>query len=87
MQSEVIVVKKFIDIINNNVKTTLSGYHNSMLLLSFLNELKLDPTSTGRLGEEMHMSKKQKLEANPNEDIQQQIATKNLVRKIHLNII
>lgn len=45
LPSNQIMVKKFLDILSSNIKM-LSSFQDSLLLLAFLNEMGLDPTST-----------------------------------------
>jgi len=57
-QSEISLVTKFLAIVNTHIKTTnFNGFQDSMLLLAFLNEMGLDPSSAGYLAEHMHLSK------------------------------
>ena len=56
--NEVNTIKKFMELLQSNIKLPmLSNFKESIFLLQFLNDLGLDPTSTGYLAEEMHMSK------------------------------
>lgn len=88
------IIKKFMDILNVHVKSqSLSNFQDSMLMLNFLNEIGLDSTSSGEMGQLMHQSRHvQKQKAVDTKDaliydIQSKISTKQLVRKLHLNII
>jgi len=57
-QSEISLVTKFLAILNTHIKTSnLYSFQDSMLLLAFLNEMGLDPSSAGYLAEHMHLSK------------------------------
>ena len=59
-QTEVLLVKKFLDILSAHIKTqTINGFQDSLLLLQFLTDMGLDASSVGYLAEDLHLSKSQ----------------------------
>ena len=50
------MVKKFVELLAANLNLpTLRSFQDSMQLLSFLNDIQLDPTSVGYLAEDMYL--------------------------------
>lgn len=100
-KDEIKVIRKFIEVISKYSKlTTVANIDRTLQMLKFLNEMGLDSTSAGYLGEEMHQTKKQavsqvagkkkKTDEKAPElmlDLKSNVSAKALVKKLHQNVM